>query len=360
MNGLCASSSSRESTHMFDHARMIRSGFALLGTALLLAACGGDDGSGPTPDDDPVLTSVGVSPTTGTLVSLGATTQLAAAPRDENGAAFSGASVSWSSSAGGVADVNASGLVTAVAEGTATITATATAGGRTVTGTAQITVDQAAATVTLTAPETSLTSGSTMQLSATSADANGNALAGATYTFASTDEGVATVDASGLVTAASQGITTLSASLDGASDTAELTVVVGDVTFSEDATVSGTLEAATLTIEAGVTVTMAADVVINAQDAITLDGTLEGDCVAVAVNGGAGMTMTGTIANDCSAAATGPALTVQVAGALVMNGATLRSTGDIDIANDGTASAPRWGGWPRWPTGPAPSSPCSW
>ncbi len=329
---------------MFDHARMIRSGFALLGTALLLTACGGDDGSGPSPDDDPVLTSVGVSPTTGTLASLGATTQLAAAPRDENGAAFSGASVSWSSSAAGVADVDASGLVTAVSEGTTTITATASADGRTVTGTAQITVDQEAATVTLTAPETSLTSGATMQLSATSADANGNALAGATYTFQSSDEGVATVDASGLVTAASQGITTLSASLDGASDTAELTVVVGDVTFSEDATVSGTLEAATLTIEAGVTVTMADDVVINAQDAITLDGSLEGDCVAVAVNGGAGMTMTGTIANHCSAGATGPGIAVQVAGALVMNGATLQSTGDIDIANDGTASASTVGG----------------
>ena len=68
--------------------------------------------------------SVVVSPAADT-VALGDTLRLAAEAFDENGHRVEGAEFSWSSSNGSVATVDGSGLVTGLAEGTATITATA-------------------------------------------------------------------------------------------------------------------------------------------------------------------------------------------------------------------------------------------
>ena len=79
--------------------------------------------------------SVVVRPAADTVV-LGDTLRLEAEAFDENGHRVEGAEFTWSSGDASVARVNGSGLVTGVAEGTATITATAGA----VRGTAQITV----------------------------------------------------------------------------------------------------------------------------------------------------------------------------------------------------------------------------
>ncbi len=69
------------------------------------------------------VTSVTVTPTPDTL-ALAATQQLTATIKDQNGAAMTGLTPAWSSSATGVATVSSSGRVTAVSAGTATITAT--------------------------------------------------------------------------------------------------------------------------------------------------------------------------------------------------------------------------------------------
>ena len=66
-----------------------------------------------------------VSPTTAELASLGATVQLTAEVRDQNARVMAGATLTWSSGDTSVATVNASGLVTGVGEGVATITASA-------------------------------------------------------------------------------------------------------------------------------------------------------------------------------------------------------------------------------------------
>jgi hypothetical protein len=71
----------------------------------------------------PVVTSVNVTPGSAS-VQVGGTTQLSATVLDANGATMSGQTVTWSSSNTGVATVSGSGLVTGVAGGTATITAT--------------------------------------------------------------------------------------------------------------------------------------------------------------------------------------------------------------------------------------------
>ncbi len=102
---------------------------------VLLAACGGGgDGATTAPDNTAAVASVSLNVTAAQL-GVGQTLQLAATPLTSTGTVTSSA-VTWSTSAPGVASVSIAGLVTGVATGSATITATA--GGRT--GTAAITV----------------------------------------------------------------------------------------------------------------------------------------------------------------------------------------------------------------------------
>ena len=103
------------------------------------AACS-DGATEPPAPDPPRATTLAVTPANVQLVALGATEQLTAEVRDQNGQAMAGAAVSWASSAAAVATVSSSGLVTAAGNGTATITATA--GGAS--GTATVIVDQTA------------------------------------------------------------------------------------------------------------------------------------------------------------------------------------------------------------------------
>ena len=81
-------------------------------------------------------TTLTVSPATAQLAALGATVQLSAEVRDQNGQVMAAATLTWASSAASVATVSSTGLVTAVADGAATITATA----GDARGTAEITV----------------------------------------------------------------------------------------------------------------------------------------------------------------------------------------------------------------------------
>ncbi len=80
----------------------------------------GDGNGGPQP---PTVASVAVTPSTATLVSLGETVQLTASASDASGNSISDKTFSWTSSDLGVATVNATGLVTSVGSGVATITA---------------------------------------------------------------------------------------------------------------------------------------------------------------------------------------------------------------------------------------------
>ena len=95
------------------------------GSATITATSEGKSGSSGvtvTAVTVPVAT-VTVSPANGT-VFVGQTLQLTATPKDANGNALTGRTISWASSATGIAAVNGSGLVTGQATGTATITAT--------------------------------------------------------------------------------------------------------------------------------------------------------------------------------------------------------------------------------------------
>ena len=108
---------------------------ATLSATLWAYACGDGTTAPPTPRP-PRPTTVAVTPATTQLTALGATVQLSAAVSDQNGQVMAGAAVTWSSSTTSIATVSGSGLVTGVAKGAATITATADDAR----GTAEITV----------------------------------------------------------------------------------------------------------------------------------------------------------------------------------------------------------------------------
>lgn len=101
----------------------------------------------------PVFTSVAVTPATPS-VNVGATAQLTASALDQDGSVMAGfPAATWTSSNTGVATVNGSGVVTGVAAGSATITASMVSGGVTKTGTATVTVTAVSAgSATVTTP----------------------------------------------------------------------------------------------------------------------------------------------------------------------------------------------------------------
>ena len=168
-----------------------------------------------------VLVLFEVSPSTGTLVSFGETLQLDARPLDANDNVIPGVSVDWNSADASVATVNGDGLVTAVANGSVDITAT----GRGSTATAAVTVDQQAARVDVSpSADTFPALGDTVRLTAEPFDANGNAVVDADLEWSSTDQAVAAVDSTGLVTAIGNGSASITATVGDASGAAEITV----------------------------------------------------------------------------------------------------------------------------------------
>jgi hypothetical protein len=93
--------------------------------AIMLAACGGGNG---TPPAQSAFTTLGVSATSLNLVD-GDQVQLVATPRDQNGAAITGLpQPTFTVTSGAAASVSTSGLVTALAQGSSTVTASLTAG----------------------------------------------------------------------------------------------------------------------------------------------------------------------------------------------------------------------------------------
>ena len=180
-----------------------------------------DGTTDPATPDPPRPTTVVVSPATADLTAIGATVQLQAEVRDQNGQLMAGTAVTWASNSTAVASVDASGLVSAIGDGTATVTATAGSAS----GTATVTVAQEVSAVTLSPAADTLVHGDTLRLSAEALDANGHPVATAAFTWTSSDTSVIVVDASGLVTGTGAGGAVVTASSSGASASAELVVV---------------------------------------------------------------------------------------------------------------------------------------
>ena len=157
----------------------------------------------PEPGEPTEVTSVTVTPSTPGIL-VGGTVRLSAQVVATGGASEA---LIWSSSNTGVATVSDTGLVTGVATGTATITATsvATPG---VSGSATVTVANAPAVNGITVDPTTLTLeiGDEVLVSV-----EVNAIGGAdeSVAWATDDDTVATVDATGVVTAVADGTATI-------------------------------------------------------------------------------------------------------------------------------------------------------
>lgn len=195
------------------------------GSALISATSEGQTGSATlTVASTPSVPVTSVSVTLGVSSrNPGQTTQASATTRDANNSVLTGRAIIWSSSNPGVATVSGSGLVTAIAVGTAQILASCEGQVGNATFTVTSPSQAAVATVSVAFGDSSLSSGSTTQATATTRDANNNVLTGRTIAWKS-NSGAATVSASGLVTAITAGTAQITATSEGQSGSTALNV----------------------------------------------------------------------------------------------------------------------------------------
>jgi len=172
----------------------------------LAAGCGGG-GDGPGIVNAPVVISVTVGQPSANPIDIGGTVQLNATVEVQNGA---GQGVEWSSSSPSVATVNQSGLVTGVAGGSATITATSTVN-RSRTGVVNITVNPPrVVSVTLNSGARSIRVAENFALTAT-VDVRGTLAR--TVTFSTSDASKATVSSTDGLTGTVVGVAAGSATI---------------------------------------------------------------------------------------------------------------------------------------------------
>lgn len=228
------------------------------GSATITARSEGQAGSTPVTVQLPPVASITVAPATPSI-AISATVQLSATLRDAGGAVLTGRAVTWETSAQGIATVSASGLVTGVAAGSATITARSEGQA----GSAVVTVQPAAApvaTITLAPATSTINVSGTQQLTATLRDASGNTLTGRTVTWETSAAGIATVSTTGLVRGVAPGGATITARSEGQSGTATVTVQLAPVATvtvtpaTNSVLVNGTVQLSATLRDAGGTV----------------------------------------------------------------------------------------------------------
>lgn len=168
-----------------------------------------------------VVISVDITPDTPTL-EVTDTMQLTALAKNIRGNVIPNRTATWTSSDPTVAQVSSSGVISAMKGGTATITAQID----NITGTAEVTVDAPVHSVQVTPSSASIEVTQTLDLSATLKDKGGNTISsGSPIVWSSENNSIATVSASGRVTAVSKGVVNIVASVGGIQGSAAITVV---------------------------------------------------------------------------------------------------------------------------------------
>ena len=169
-----------------------------------------------------LVAQVTVTPDSVAFGALGDTVRVAGAAVDGNGHGVPGVEISWSTSDDAVATVDAGGLVTAVGNGAVTLAATSGSAS----GTAAVTVEQVVSDVAVSpAADTLQAFGDTLRFFAEATDANGHALAGSEFSWASSDTLVARVDRSGLVESVATGTAVVTATASDVAGAADVRVV---------------------------------------------------------------------------------------------------------------------------------------
>jgi len=172
----------------------------------------------------PAVARVQVVPDSVVLVT-GATEEFTAVAYDAEGHALTGRGVTWATSDSVVATVSVTGTVTAVSPGSAGVTATVDG----VSGSARVFVTRpppaGVARVEVTPDSIALQPGQTGDFNATAYDAAGNVLTGRTIAWTISDSVVATIATGGTVTAVSPGLAHVTATVEGISGSARVSVV---------------------------------------------------------------------------------------------------------------------------------------
>jgi len=180
----------------------------LLAVAFINWSCGAASITDAGPAD--AVSNIVVTPAAPTLALSGQVT-LQASVQDGNGGVVAGTAVTWTVRDPAIASVTPGGVVTALALGSTQVAASA----RGKSGIATITVQKTpVANVVVRPSAVNAVVGSTTPLIATVFDAAQNSLADRTVTWTSSNQGVATVDAGGVVTAVSAGSATITATTD--------------------------------------------------------------------------------------------------------------------------------------------------
>ncbi|MDE2847011.1 MAG: Ig-like domain-containing protein [Gemmatimonadota bacterium] len=195
------------------------------GTTQITARSGNASGTSNITVAEPVPTRISITPSSHTLEAIGATVQLTASVLDQRNNAMSGQTITWSSGDEAVATVSGTGLVTAVSNGMAEITARSGS----LSDSASITVEQvpAAILIAVDPDSTTLTDiDQTLQLTAAVSDANDVAIEDAAVSWSSSDESVATVDEEGLVSPVSSGMADITATAGEVSESVTITVML--------------------------------------------------------------------------------------------------------------------------------------
>jgi uncharacterized protein YjdB len=186
---------------------------------LVFSGCGGGS-SNPKPPVNPVLQSIAVSPQT-TTVAAGLTQQFTASGNYSDGTSKPLSSVTWATSDTSLATVSTTGLVTAVKQGTVTVTATSAG----ISGSAPLTVGAPELKSISVSPQNEgVTAGVSQQFTATGTYSDGSSGAVPGANWMTDDATVATVSVTGLVTTLKEGSVTVIAGAGGARGTATLIV----------------------------------------------------------------------------------------------------------------------------------------
>ena len=194
------------------------------GTATVTAASGDIAGTATVTvsDEEPVLTSLNVTPPRATLAA-GDSLKFIVTARDQNGNVMPAGAVAWTSSDPAAGTIDDDGVFTALAAGTATVTATSGE----VAATAAVTVIAAEpefGMVVLSPPEVTLETGDTLQFEAVAFNSYGETVPAAALTWASSDPAAGTIDDDGVFTALAAGTTTVTAASGDIAGTAVVTV----------------------------------------------------------------------------------------------------------------------------------------
>lgn len=260
---------------------------ALVASVVLYAACS----SGTEPAKP---TTINVNVASLTLASIGATQTVSATVLDQNGSVMTGQKVTWASLAAGVATVDSTGKVTAVANGSTQVTATV----GTATKSVPVTVQQVAAQLqSVSGGGQNGTVGQALAqpLVVVAKDALGTVMAGASVAFAVT-QGNGSVTGSPATTGANgqASVTFTLGTTAGAAHqvTASTAGVAGNVTFGATA---GAGAAAAISKQAGDGLTVAVNTAVSPKPQVKVTDSFgnakSGVSVTFAVaSGGGGLT----------------------------------------------------------------------